>query len=72
MPRIVRRRRNDDERRPAAYRLSSWGRKIQKSDYTAILIFVDLVEKKCSGEVKLDGSGVPEVSIDSPDQPSGR
>ena len=29
-------------------------------------IFVDLGEKKCSGEVKLDGSGVPVVPIDSP------
>ena len=67
MPRIVRRQQNDDERRPAAYRLS-WGRK--KS--TRRPFFVDLVEKQCSGEVKLDGSGVPVVSIDSPEQPSGR
>ena len=26
-------------------------------------IFVDLGEKKCSGEVKLDGSGVPVVYL---------
>jgi hypothetical protein len=54
VPRIVRRQQNDDERRPAAYRLS-WGRK--KS--TRRPFFVDLVEKQCSGEVKLDGSGPP-------------
>jgi hypothetical protein len=69
VPRIVRggdeTTTNDDLRRTGS-------RGVAKSDYTAILIFVDLVEKKCSGEVKLDGSGVPEVSIDSPDQPSGR
>ena len=66
MPRIVRRRRNDDERRPAARRLS-WGR----NKRLHMAIFVDLGEKKCSGEVKLDGSGVPVVPFDSPEQPSG-
>ena len=54
---------NDDLRRTGS-------RGVAKSDYTAI--FVDLVEKKCSGEVKLDGSGVPVVSIDSLEQLSGR
>ena len=46
------------KRRPVARRLS-WGRKT--SDYMAN--FVDLGEKMCSGEVKLDGSGVPVVPI---------
>ena len=53
---------NDDLRRDGS-------RGAAKSDYMAI--FVDLGEKKCSGEVKLDGSGVPVVPFDSPEQPSG-
>ena len=67
MPRIVRggdeTTTNDDLRRTGS-------RGDAKSDYTAI--FGDLVEKKCSEEVKLDGSCVPVVSIDSLEQPSGR
>ena len=48
---------NDDLRRDGS-------RGAAESDHMAI--FVDLGEKKCSGEVKLDGSGVPVVPIDSP------
>ena len=44
-------------------------RGVAESDY--MTIFVDLGEKRCSGEVKLDGYGVPVISIDSPEQPSG-
>ena len=47
---------NDDLRRDGS-------RGAAESDHMAI--FVDLGEKKCSGEVKLDGSGVPVVPIDS-------
>ena len=63
MPRIVRRRRtttNDDMRRTGS-------RGVEKSDHFSRL----RREKECSGEVKLDGSGVPVVLIDSPKQPSG-
>ena len=53
---------NDDLRRTGS-------RGVAKSDYTAS--FVDLGDKKCSGEVKFDGSGVPVAPIDSLEQPSG-
>ena len=59
-PQIVRSRRNHDERRPAALRLS---RRVAKSDYTAN--FVNLVEKKWSGEVKLDDYGTLVVFNDT-------
>ena len=51
---IVRSRQNQDERRPAALRLSAGSPKV-----TFTADFVNLVDEKWSGEVKLEGYSPP-------------